>query len=95
MQDSSTSLVAAYQQVEGAMMAYFDMVDEALDGGIINGITEYQFNKLGLPEHLFNVERRRDLRRNLVVHIYILKDEHQMDLAIIRQMHKELVSESN
>ena len=80
-----------YQHAEGAVYTYRDMIDEQLDGGLTDGISEYQFNKTGLSEHYFNVERRRDTRRNMVVHIYILKVEHEFNIAILRQIHDKLI----
>ena len=82
----------SYRHAEGAVYTYRDMVDEELDGGITDGISEHQFNKTRLPERLFNVERRRDVRLNMVVHIYILKVEHELDIAVLRQIHSTLLN---
>ena len=55
------------------------------------GLTEAQFKKLELPEWLFKLELRRDLRRNIPVNVYLLKEEFHIDMSILEHIKTSLV----
>lgn len=53
------------------------LINDGTYGELDGGFSEYNFNKLGLPIDHFDVEIRRDIRRNIPVKVYILKSAHK------------------
>lgn len=69
---------------------FFDIVNESLDGALEMGLSEAQYDQIGRPHWMFDVEHRRDLRRGLVVNIYFIKSHLMFDQHTIGVIAKKL-----
>ena len=87
------SFVSTYLRAEKQVCDLFDELNDELDGAMESGFSEAQYKALGLPEHMFNKERRRGGRDMCtLVHVYCLRVEYYMDLATIGHIYAVLVT---
>ena len=90
--DTEDPFMATYEDMEEQVEELYNRVNGGLEGALEDGLTEEQFNTLDLPQWLFDLELRRDLRRNIPVNVYLLKGEFHTDMSILEHIYETLVS---